>query len=142
MHDLASFTKTQLILLAFKGFSSSCYYLAAILFEGNELTAGLQTLVNLGDNHMIWIKQLQCSRSSAEVSLDLLNVSLVPWTLLAYQYSDNFVCRALLDLSETLWHCCMKEGRAWCSWQGLWAAGIWGNICRWFHMCSHLGLTL
>lgn len=60
MHDLASFSKIQLILLAFKVFfSSPYYYLAAILFEGNELTASLQTLVNLGDNYIIWMKQLQ-----------------------------------------------------------------------------------
>lgn len=50
MHGLASFRKIQLILLAFKGFFSPCYYLAAILFEGNELTTSLTLLVNLGDS--------------------------------------------------------------------------------------------
>lgn len=50
MHDLASFSKIQLILLAFKGFFSPCYYLAATLFEGNELTASLQMLADLGNN--------------------------------------------------------------------------------------------
>lgn len=103
MHDLASFSKIQLIRLAFKGFFLPHYCLAAMLFKGNKLTTSLQMLVNLGDNYMIQIKQLQRSiLKQRSVSLDLLNVSFVPWTLLIYQYLDNFVCRTLLDLSETL----------------------------------------
>lgn len=72
MHDLTGFSKIQLILLTFKGFFSLRYYLAAILLEGNELTTRLQMLVNVGDNNIIWIKQLQSSNSSAEICVSRL----------------------------------------------------------------------
>lgn len=72
MHDLTGFSKIQLILLTFKGFFSPCSYLAAILLDGNELTAGLQKLVNVGDNNIMWRKQLQSSNSSAEICVSRL----------------------------------------------------------------------
>lgn len=69
MHNLPSFSKRQLILWDFQGVFSPYYYLAAILFEGNELTASVQVLVYLGESYVSWIKELQCSNSSAEIGL-------------------------------------------------------------------------
>lgn len=51
MQDLTGFSKIWLILLAFKVFSSPCYYLAIILLEGNELSTRLQMPVNIGNNN-------------------------------------------------------------------------------------------
>ena len=82
---------------------------------------------------------------SRDVSLDILNVSLVPWTQSVYQYSDNFVCRALLDLGETLRALLYKGGEhpAQSLKDAHFGAGdVLGNIFSWFYVCSHSGLTL
>lgn len=111
MHDLASFSKRQLILLAFKGFFSPYYYLPAILFEGNELTTNLQALVNLGDSYVSWIKQLQCSNSSAEICLSGPTKHLSH----AMDIVDSFVCGALV---KPLVRCCTRQGSTQHSRQG------------------------